>query len=214
MNRRIAATTLVLVFAVLNTANLGAAQLTAIYYADSRQNNTLSLFYQSVELPGKFQFWGFTDFDSPQHDDERQYDLSAFFTEARLTHPLRQGFSIQAEYNDAPGLDNNVLRLGVVYKVPIARHLLLLRAFPIESDGDGGQLSAVWRVQLPVQRLFLEGFADYNFAEVDNRLVCEPQLRYMVGKRLGVTVEYRLNQFIRGPGRDDSGLALGLAYTF
>ena len=187
--------------------------LTAIYYADSRNNNTLSLIYQSQALPGRLHFWGFTDFDSAQDGQHRQYDLTHFFSEARLTHPLRGHLSGQVEYNDATGADNGVWRLGLVYRLPVAP-LVILRAFPLESDGDGGQLSAVWRWHLASTRLWFEGFIDYNFTANGRRIVAEPQLRYALSERADLALEYRRSEFIRSTERDPSGLALGLAWDF
>ena len=149
-----------------------------------------------------------------QHDDTRQYDLDSFYTEARLTHTLHRGLGVQAEYGDGSGRDNSVGRFGLVYKVPLASHFVSLRGFPLETDGDGGQLSAAWSFSPLDPRIFIEGFLDYNFSQNGKRIVSESQLRYMLDRQLGLTLEYRLNEFLSGPGQDDTGLALGLYYSF
>lgn len=188
--------------------------LHALYYWDSRKNNTLSLFYSSRNLPHGLVFWGFTDFDSAQHSSAQQYDLSLFFTEARLARMFGHGFGIQAEYNGATGAGNDVGRVGAVFKFPLKRHFLMLRVFPLETDGDGGQLSAVWRLRIRA-RLMFEGFVDYNVREGRaDRIVFEPQVRFMFTQQLGLVLEYRLNEFLRGTSRDDKGAAFGLYYDF
>lgn len=161
-------------------------------------------------VPGGLAAWGFVDLDSPQHDERRQSDLDGFFAEARLTRAVWRGLSVQVEFNDATGLGNDLLRLGLVYKVPTPSAVILLRGFPLESDGDGWQAGVVWRWRPLPQPFFFEGFADYNVAETANRWVIEPQLRYMLTSEIGVVFEGRRNEFIGG-NRDNTGLAVGIA---
>ena len=189
--------------------------LTSNYYWDNRGHGTLSLFYSSNALPYGLAFWGFTDFDSDQKNGASgRVDFSSYFTEARLTKMLGDRFGIQAEYNDMSGSDNNVGRLGIVYKFPLQGKFLMLRLFPLETDGDGGQVSLLWRTKVGLENLFFEGFIDYNFNKVKNRIVTEPQLRYMFNDHFGLTLEYRFNEFLKPTPKRHKGLALGISYKF
>jgi hypothetical protein len=99
-----------------------------------------------------------------------------------------------------------------VYNLPLPG-FVQLRAFALESHGDV-QVSVVGQLPLPLSHLQVEGFVDYNFRPGDNRLVAEPQLRYMFNDQWGATLEYRYNQLLRGTGKDLSGLAAGVYCGF
>ncbi|MEE8059069.1 MAG: hypothetical protein V3T17_14720 [Pseudomonadales bacterium] len=185
------------------------------YYLDDRGHNTLSLIYSSKSLPYGLAFWGFTDLDSNQDNEDSRSDMTRYFTEARLTKMFGGGWGVQAEYNDASGTGNNLGRFGVVYKFPLDNRFVMLRVFPVETDGDGGQVSLIWRTKIGLDNLFFEGFIDYNIKEGQtNRIVSEPQLRYRVSDRLGITLEYRINEFLKPTPKDHKGTALGLYYKF
>jgi hypothetical protein len=185
--------------------------LRGIYYLDDRGHNTLSLIYSAKPLSHGLVFWGFTDFSSLQDKDASRSDMDSFFTEARLSKMFTGGWGVQGEYNDASGQGNDLVRLGAVYQFPLTNRFLMLRVFPLESDGEGGQVSLVWRTKLGLDSLIFEGFIDYNIKENQkNRIVAEPQLRFMFSEGLGVTLEYRLNQFLEPTSKDSRGLALGI----
>lgn len=189
--------------------------LSATYYIDERGHNTTNLLYSSNNLPGNLSFWGFTDFHSGRGDNDSRSDTTSYFTEARLTHMSGKHWGVQAEYNDANGSHNNLGRLGLVYKTKINQTFLMFRAFPYETDNEGGQFSAVWRHAFLPNKLFFEGFFDYNVKESqDDRIVSEPQLRYMLTDNFGLTLEYRYNEFLKNKPFKEKGLALGFHYQF
>ncbi|MGK0341399.1 MAG: hypothetical protein ACJAXW_001949 [Candidatus Azotimanducaceae bacterium] len=153
--------------------------LKAIYYLYDRGHNTLSLIYSAKSLSHGLAFWGFTDFSSLQDKDASRSDTDSFFTEARLSKMFSGGWGVQGEYNDASAQGNDLVRLGAVYQFPLTNHFLMLRVFPLESDGEGGQVSLVWRTKLGMDSLIFEGFIDYNIKENQkNRIVAEPQLGF------------------------------------
>lgn len=215
-------TILFLLLFLLPTAQLMASEKTqdntanfiANYYMDNRDFNTVSLIYSSKSLPYGMTLWGFTDLHSNQNSDDNRSDFTTFFTEARLSKMFKGGWGVQAEYNDSMGNDNDLARFGVIYKLPL-KQFVLLRAFPLQTNGSNAQLSLAWRTTVGMEQLFFEGFVDYNIVDGQtNRIVAEPQLRYMLGQRHGVTVEYRLNEFLIPTSSDESGVAVGFYYHF
>ena len=191
------------------------AKLYATYYFDERGHNTTNLSYASKRLPLGLNFWGFTDFQSDRTGEQGRSDSISFFSESRLSKMLDKHWGVQIEFNDASGPGNNVGRLGLLYKRSIKNTFFMLRFFPLETDGDGGQISFVWRRSFLNNKFFIEGFYDYNFSEeVENRVVTEPQIRYMISDQFGLAIEYRFNEFLSDAPVEDEGFAFGLHYRF
>ncbi len=192
-----------------------SARFIANYYLDSRDFNTVSLIYSSQALPHGLTFWGFTDLHSSQNSDDNRSDFTTFFSEARLSKVLQGNWGLQGEYNDADGNDNDLVRFGVTYQAPLKKRFLMLRMFPLQTNGSHAQVSLAWRTPLGFDTLLFEGFIDYNILDgQSNRIVSEPQLRYMLGQRHGLTIEYRRNEFLRDSSSDEQGIALGFYYHF
>ncbi len=119
------------------------------------------------------------------------------------------------EYNDSTGTDNDLMRFGLLYKFPISGAFLMFRAFPVQTNGNNRQISLAWRTTLGTKQFIFEGFMDYNIIDGQtNRIVSEPQLRYMLGECHGITLEYRLNEFLIPTSKDKDGVALGFYYHF
>ena len=202
------------------------AHFAGAYYTDSRGFDTASAMYSSKNLPYGLTFWGFIDFHGEQDlkgpNDPTQgsgRDFDNFFTENRITRMFEGGWGLQAEYNDANGSSNNVARFGVVYSLPIEGQFAQVRFFPVETDSEGMQASLVWKINLYEKKLFFEGFFDHTFRHDktgSDRIVTEPQLRYMINDQLGVAVEYRVNEFLRSPTsrQHRKGTAVGMYYKF
>lgn len=173
-----------------------------------------------------FSLWGFSDFHGDH--DSNDLGLNRSFSEYRLSHGSAAklfntpGFSFQAELNSITGDGNDVVRAGLTYKhkLPLpwgkgTKGWLQWRAFPYETDNDGGQASLIFF--LPISpRLQIKGFADYNVMEgANNRWVVEPELNIQISRRLAALLEFRYNEFEdANPAIHGSGVALGIRYQF
>lgn len=205
---------------------LDAVKLAGAYYLDSRAFSTASIGLSSDRLPGGFSLWGFSDFHGDH--DSNDLGLNRSFSEYRLSHGSAAklfntpGFSFQAELNSITGDGNDVVRAGLTYKhkLPLpwgkgTKGWLQWRAFPYETDNDGGQASLIFF--LPISpRLQIKGFADYNVMEgANNRWVVEPELNIQISRRLAALLEFRYNEFEdANPAIHGSGVALGIRYQF
>ncbi len=197
------------------------------YYVDSRRFNTVCLELSSSNLPWGLSLWGFTDFNSAQHDAHRRFDPAGHLSRYDVSKELEpgwvrgfRGLGLQAEYFDMTGPRNAVLRLG-----PTFRHglpalggragWLVWRVFPIETDGTGGLVGLVLFVPLAA-RLHLDGFFDYHVnKDGPGRVVTEPQLNFKVNDHLSAVVEFRYDGFVDAvPGLDGFGVAPGLHLAF
>lgn len=191
---------------------LDSVEVSFTHYWDSRNYNTITTQY-SMKLPFQLSVWGFVDRESRGNDDI--YDYSQYFTENRLTRMFNKNFGVQIENNDKRGANNSLLRVGLLYKTVWRDNFFILRAFPLETDGDGAQLSFVWNVPVIKETLFFEGFIDYNIHEnAEDRVVFEPQLRWMLHKHWGVVIEGRYNEYLKNSKYDDIGIGLGINFRF
>lgn len=205
-------------------------KLKASYYFDSRDYNTLNI-EVGGSLPLGFSVWGFTDFHGDQDNAGSRGELTRTFSEYRLSHGgigellNIPGLGVQAEYNDMTPGDNNLGRFGITYKhaVPIPElgciggkpGWLQLRCFPLETDGDGGQVSLIYF--LPIHdRVSIAGFADINFIEgATDRWIVEPQLNVRIHNQFWAILEYRYNGFERAnDDLDGEGWAVGMRVDF
>lgn len=182
------------------------------YYFDSRDYNTVTLLSATDGLPLGFAVWGFADFHGAPGRGGQRFDMTRYFIEYRLLRAVDpawvggvKGLGLLAEYNDAGGGGNVLVRFGASYGRALPFGRLQVKLFPIETDGDGGQVAFSYRVDLG-QRLYIGGFADYNVSgDGPERWVAEPQLVWRLDGRFSLLVEYRYNGF----ERRDSGLAAG-----
>ena len=203
-------------------------QLSGAYYLDSRAFTTASVGISSNRLPLGFTFWGFTDFHG-DHDDE-SLSLTRSFSEYRLSHggvgdvTGLPGLGLQAELNALSGGGNDLVRVGLTYRhdLPLPwlagsgkTGWLQWRAFPYESDNDGGQASLIFNLPI-TDRVLVKGFTDYNVVDTgDNRWVVEPELNVRIAERFWALLEYRYNEYEdANPAIRGSGVALGLRYHF
>lgn len=205
-----------------------AVKFASAYYVESRAFSTASISVSSDRLPGGVSLWGFTDF----HGDHDSHDLALTrsFSEYRLSHAgvgklfNTRGLSVQAELNSMTGNGNDLARVGLTYKhnLPLpwgkdtgSQGWLQWRAFPYETDNDGGQASLIFFLPI-TPRVHVKGFADYNINEgADNRWVVEPELNVQITQRLWALLEFRYNQFEdANPATRGSGAAIGIRYQF
>ena len=208
-------------------SRLGLMDFGATYYLDSREFNTMTFDYH-YDIAGKmhgWQFHGYTDLFSLPKDLQTtspktgRADLSHWYTENRVTRMIGRDegaytfFGIQLEHSDGNGIDDNLLRLGLVYTAPfVPSKFLQIRVLPLQSDGEGGQISIINQFQFIDNTIALEGFFDYNYFN-DGRdpiIHSEIQLRYMLRPGFGVTGEYRYNEALT----DSSGFAIGATVQF
>lgn len=205
---------------------LDAVKFAGAYYMESRAFSTASVSVSSNRLPGDLSLWGFTDLHGDH--DSNDLALTRSFSEYRLSHAgvgkllKTRGLSVQAELNSITGNGNDLTRVGLTYKhnfpVPWGKDTgsqgwLQWRAFPYETDNDGGQASLIF--SLPITpRVHIKGFADYNINEhADNRWVVEPELNIQISQRLWALLEFRYNQFEdANPAVRGSGVAIGIRY--
>ena len=206
------------------------AKLKAQYYFDSRDFNTLTLEIGG-ELPIGFSVWGFTDFHGDHNDAGNRGEMTRTFSEYRLSHGgigqllKLPGLGLQAEYNDMTPGNNNLGRFGVTYKhkLPIPKlgmsggkqGWLQWRGFPVETDGNGGQVSLIYFLPLH-DRVNIAGFADINFIDgASDRWIVEPQLNVRMYQQFWAILEYRYNGFERAnDDLDGSGWAAGIRVDF
>jgi len=200
---------------------------TVICYLDNRGYNTVSILTGTGGLPGGFSVWGFTDFQSNQNSSDNRFDTSRYFMEYRLMLGLDQkwiggirGMDVQAEYSDATGEDNSLVRFGLSLKhaLPFGwerKGWLRWRGFPVETDGSGGQVSLAWSLPLS-KRLSINGFADWNLnRNGPNRWVVEPEVVWQLLDRFSAHVEFRYNGFEDAdPQLDGRGIAAGFGLVF
>ena len=197
-----------------------AAKLT--YYRDARNYGTMNIMTSAAGLPLGLQFWGFTDIHGNQ-GGEGADEFARYFMEYRLSRALPrqyvgiQGLGLQVEYNDFQGVGNSLARVGVTFRHRTYgdRGWLQWRYFPVETDGDGGQLSLIYFFPL-TKRASVGGFVDWNWTRArKGRWVLEPQLTYRLSERLAVALELRHNDFERiNPRLQGTGVALGLEASF
>ena len=189
------------------------------YYFDSRQFNTATVITSTDQLPLGFSIWGFADFHSAPKEADERFDFNRYFIEYRVLHPLEpkwlggiKGVGTVIEYNDLEGVGNSLVRFGISYKqaLPFSGAWIQGRVFPLESDGNGGQVALTYSVNFTAD-LFILGFIDYNWREGGpNRWVAEPQLFYTINERFTALVEFRFNEY----EKDDRGLAVGIDLDF
>lgn len=196
-----------------------------IYYFDSRSYNTFNIFTGIKHLPGRLEFWGFTDIHGAQRDPNHRFDLTRYFMEYRLIYPINPerlfgvtGIELEAEFNDFDGPGNSKLRVGVTYKHGITlpwrtQGGLRWRVHPYESVGEGYQVSVLYALPLS-SNLKITGFADLNVIQnAKNRWVVEPQLTWHVNEHFNIRLELRYNAFEdANMSMDGIGVALGLGF--
>lgn len=189
-------------------------------HRDTRGYSTLGVVSSIQDLPFGLSVWGFTDLHG-QQSGNRWIDTARSFSEYRLSKPISfvEGLGLQAEVNDGSRLEDGLARFGMTYRHPFSLAVLGLesspgwlqwRAFPVDTTGDGAQLS--WIYHLPItERFSFGGFADYNIRSGPNRWVIEPELRFRIWRNLSLLLEYRLNEFENAAaGLRGSGLAIGI----
>lgn len=203
-------------------------RISGAYYVDSREFTTASIAVSSNRLPLGVSLWGFTDFHG-DHDD-KSLALTRSFSEYRLSHAsLGQwtrvsGLGFQVELNALSGSGNDLVRAGITYRhnLPLPwlsgsgqSGWLQWRAFPYESDNNGGQASLIYNFPIS-ERFHVKGFADYNVADgTDNRWVIEPELNVKLAERLWALLEYRYNEYEEAnPSVSGSSVAIGVRYHF
>lgn len=204
-------------------------QITAAYYLDNRDFNTLTIIVSSKRLPLGLSMWGFTDLHGDAKGAGSRSDFTRSFSEYTLSDRGlgrrigMPGIGVRLEYNDAGGLNNSLLRFGITYQhkqirfSPFTdqRGWLEIRGFPLESDGDGGQLALAYF--LPIHhRVTVSGFADLNFINngSSQRWVIEPQLNVQIHNQFWAVLEYRYNDFERVSKLDGEGFAAGIRIDF
>lgn len=198
------------------------------YHVDGRGFTTANIMLSSSRLPLGIGFWGFTDFHGDHGSDSTR--LTRSFSEYRLTHAGVgklagiSGLAAQVEYNAITGSGNDVTRVGLAYRHDVAlpwrsagdlSGWMQWRAFPYESDNDGGQVSLIWFLPL-TERLAFKGFADYNVHDaIDNRWVLEPELSFKVSSNLSALIELRHNEYeVASPVVTGTSVAVGFRYQF
>lgn len=196
--------------------------VSAVYLFDQRGFNSITLQLASNRLPAGLSLWGFTDFLADQEDPDSRTDIDRSFSEYRLSYNKLgiKGLGLQAEYNYSRPSRSELGRLGLTYKkvYKLANRYTVfnqLRLFPLETDGDGGQVSLIYSVKFS-DKWLLSGFADYNVREnLSNEWVIEPMLRYYFHKKVAVALEYRFNGFEdANPALDGDGIAIGIWADF
>lgn len=203
-----------------------APSLQTTYYFDSRDYNTLNI-QSSLDLPFGFDLWGFTDIHGNQNDPDKRFAPKRSFMEYRLRRELDpdwvlgiKGLGFEVEYNGFNGDATTALRYGLLYKHSLPfpfdkTSWLQWRYHPVETFERGQQASVIFRLGF-TPRLFMSGFADYNFDLAGKpQWVLEPQLNYVLSKALDFVVEFRYNGFEADNSKlEGFGVAPGLKFKF
>ena len=197
--------------------------MTTEYQFDTRGFDTIN-FTGGANLPLGFTVWGFTDIETPDISGRSRQDAENFFMEIDLRRELYKGFGVVAEYNDGQGTNDNLGRFGLNY---IARWdwlkdidlSLYFKAFPLETDGHGGQVSFSWNKKFPKildGRFSMGGFFDLNFnsgsKDDEMNVVSDTQFRYRLIDNLEALVEFRFNEY--KVASQEHGFGIGLKYKF
>ncbi len=199
----------------------GKTWVTTEYQFDSRDFNTLN-FTGFSALPKGFSVWGFVDFEAAKGASERESDLATNFLEIDLRTPRYKGLGVILEVNSQSGSKNDLGRAGLYYLpkydwLDRINLFLFFKAFPIETDGEGGQFSFAWDLKFPgllQGRLSAGGFVDWNFKSGSSKtthVVTDTQIRCRIAGNLAFLVEFRKNEFLASK---ESGTAVGLKYKF
>ncbi len=125
-----------------------------------------------------------------------------------------KSFGLEAEYNDASGTDNSVVRGGATWRfnVPILkRSWLQFRILPVQSRGEASQFSIIHKLHL-ANRVSLIGFSDLNvpWDGGPSRVVAESQLTYHLSPAIGIGIEARYNGF-EDANENLDGIGIGFA---
>jgi len=197
--------------------------MTAEYQFDTRGFNTIN-FTGGSKLPYGWSLWGFIDIETADSHEGSRADAQKFFTEIDLKKELYKGFGVVLEYNDGEARHNSIGRLGVNYTARwdwLKKMDLNLgfKAFPIETDGHGSQVSFCWEKKFPKfwdGKFSMGGFFDLNFDSGANddetNIVSETQARYKLTENLEALIEFRFNGY--KVASQEQGLGIGLKYKF
>lgn len=197
--------------------------MTVEYQFDTRGFNTIN-FTGATTLPHGFSIWGFIDIEANKSNEDQRFDSNTFFYEIDLKYNLTKQFGLIGEINDAPGINDALGRAGVFYKPDIDylkenNAWVYIKAFPVETDGEGAQFSMAWNKKLDSfldGRFSVGGFIDFNFDSGANQddinIVSDTQFRYALTPRLNLLAELRINEFLAAD--KEIGVGLGLQYRF
>ncbi len=207
-----------------DTKTFGKPRIRMEYQFDSRDVNNLNV-DGTAPLPYGFNLWGFVDFYSPfDRGDRSRFEEANFFYELDLKRKVWNDVGFILEVNEQQGVANTVGRAGVSYDptwLILNEHDLFLtfKAFPVESDGHGYQLSVAWDKRFPDWlggRFSTGGFFDANFdggpGHDEINLVSEVQIRYRLIGELHALTEVKYNEFLGDD--DDWGVGVGFQYRF
>jgi hypothetical protein len=191
------------------------------YQFDTRGFNVLNFTGFSL-LPYGFSVWGFTDIEGTKNSNEREDDFATHFTEIDLKSPTWNDIGVVAELNSTTGDNNDVGRFGLAYvtKLDLFEEidlLLIFKGFPVETDGDGGQIVFAWNAKfhkLFDDRLSIGGFTDTNFRsgnDLSTHIVSETQFRFRLINGFHLLLEAKFNDFLPS---EKTGLGIGIQYHF
>ena len=191
--------------AVAESRTYGRTWLMLMYQWDTREFNTLNI-EGSAPLPLGFNVWGFVDFMTPLEDANANEDVSDFFYEIDLKRKVLWDWGVMLEVNEQDGTDNTVGRAGVFWepKFQFLDDIKLwfqLKAFPYETDHNGGQVALAWNKRFPEfleGRFSMGGFFDVNLDSGPDddatNIVSETQVRFRLIEGLHFVTEFDLFQ--------------------
>jgi hypothetical protein len=163
-------------------------------------NSTDAVIKNTTTLDIKdYNFWGFTEVF-------KEADNYNVFAEYRVTRKLYNTISLQVEFNDINGSDNELYRLGLVNDFKY----FTLRFFPLESDNEGYQISAYTRHDF-TEKIIGEIVIDYDAHDsaADDWFI-EPELTYLINDILAVKARYTYNDY----SRDRNAVSAGISIRF
>jgi hypothetical protein len=204
-----------------------AAQVRLDGYYDTREQENITLTV-AQNLKRDFGVWGFVDFwtnranSATKTDDEA--DFTSFYGEANLNYQVNQSLKLILEINDGSGSDA-VLRPGIKLWQKVGTGKICLKVLPYRIDlidqnpapDPSGQVSLIWRFDGLSQKIFFEGFCDFNWywtPQTFHPVVSEPQFGVNLTSNTSVLLEYRYANTNSLTNVADQGWGIGMEYRF
>jgi|GEM_PF-6411141 len=224
--KRIVFAAIAVVILLATSAMAGQVRLQG-YYDTREQENITLLGYTS--LPHNFGVWGFVDFWTNRADSETgtddEADFTSFYGEANLNYSLSKDWHLMLEVNDGSAVFA-VLRPGIQYWAQVPTGKVGIKLLPYRVDlveqnpapDPSGQLGLSWRFDWLDNKVFFEGFADFNWLWQNQKdfypFCTEPQLGINLSQNFAFLVEYRYASLNSLTKDADQGWGIGLEYRF
>lgn len=179
-------------------------------YYDTRGKSTATLTLGATELPLGTKFFSFMDFAT---EKENPNNLTAPYSEFRLSKKANTGLGIAAEYNRDFSKPRGVTRVGLIYEPNLKSLLdntfLGVKFYPASTHNHGMQVGLHGNKSFNDKDITLEGYLDYNLKP--KKVVTDLQLGKKINGNLYGVIEGRYNAFMQ---ENSFGAGIGLEWKF